>query len=261
MPEINAFAKYGEKYFVDYGEDKVKIWNQHVLRRNLRKHLNGRMIFYFNRASCSELEEFETFKDEWCLDDYRANDKSNARDEIKVVPSESYINYNLYWNARSFEVGNNKGVYWDNWFIAPSFNTEMTDAYRAPDGRIVPAAGIWAMREQAKRTFQMMNEKGVLPVIFPHITSFSCLPMLSFATVQYEWEWKYSEHDVQDRFRRSYIRMVTTGEQAGTWPVPLHVHDQLVLADDPWTQRTFAAVRLVHEPRRLRRFCHDRQGC
>jgi hypothetical protein len=241
---IKSFADYGQKYFRDYGKDKVDLWIAHV-NRNLRVNFNQNMIFYFNRASCPELEEFETFKDEWCLEDYRATSKSSARDEIKVVPSESYINYNLYWNARSFEVGNNKGVYWDNWFIAPSFNTEMTDAYKTPDGKIVPSAGIWAMREQAKRTFQMMNEKKVLPVIFPHVTSFSCLPMLSFATAQYDWEWKYSEGDVQDRFRRAYIQLNTDGELAGTWPVALH--DQLALENDPWTQRTFAGVRLVHE--------------
>ena len=53
----------------------------------------------------------------------------------------SYIDYNLYWYAKSFEIGNNQGVYWDNFFICPSFNTEMTDAYRRPDGSSVPAAG------------------------------------------------------------------------------------------------------------------------
>ena len=242
--EVEGVIQHGMQYFTPYGKDSVDMWVHHV-NVNLRAHLNHHMVFYYNRASCEEYEEYQTFKDEWSLDDLRPAEPAKPRDEIKVVPTESYDNYNLYWNARSFEVGNNKGVYWDNWFIAPSFNTEMTDAYRTPDGSIMPSAGIWAMRAQAKRTFQMMNEKGMLPIIFPHITSFSCLPMLSFATVQYEWEWKYSEGDVQDRFTRDYIQLVTTGEQAGTWPVPLH--DQLKLENDPWTQRTFAAVRLVHE--------------
>jgi hypothetical protein len=63
--------------------------------------------------------------------------------------------------------------------------------------------------------------------------------------VQYDWEWKYSEGDVQDRHSREYILLATTGELAGVWPVPLG--DGGKLADDPWTQRTFTAVRLVHE--------------
>ena len=91
----------------------------------------------------------------------------------------------------------------------------------------------------------MMNELGMRPVTFPHMTSFSPLPMLSFATVQYDWEWKYSEGDVQDRFPREYIQLATTGELAGAWPVPLG--DAGPLGEDPWTQRTFSAVRIVHE--------------
>jgi hypothetical protein len=155
------------------------------------------------------------------LDDYRAVGKGNSRGEIKIVPSPSYNDYNLYWYAKSFEIGNNQGVYWDNFFITPSFNTEMTDAYRRTDGTVVPAAGIWGLRDLARRTFIMMNERQMLPIVFPHMTSFSPLPMLSFCTVQYEWEWKYSEGDVHERFPREYVQLVTTGEQAGVWPVPL----------------------------------------
>lgn len=219
-------------------------WDDSV-RYNLRNHTGGKMIFYYNRATSQELPEFETFKDEWCLDDLRAIGKGNGRGEIKIVPSDSFNDYNLYWYARSFEIGNNQGVYWDNWYICPSFNTVMTDAYTRPDGTIVPAAGIWAMRDLAKRTFVMMNERGMTPIVFPHMTSFNPLPMMAFATLQYEWEWKYSEGDVQDRFSREYLQLCTIGEQAGVWPVPLHDHG--AKADDPWTQRTFTGVRLLHE--------------
>ncbi len=109
----------------------------------------------------------------------------------------------------------------------------------------MPATGIWQLRELAKRTFIMMNERGMAPITFPHMTSFSPLPVLSFATMQYDWEWKYSEGDVQDRFTPEYLQLVSNGDLAGVWPVMLH--DQGKLADDPWTQRTFTAVRLVHE--------------
>jgi hypothetical protein len=230
--------------FAPYGQSAVKSWEAHV-GHNLRSHLGAKMVFYYNRATCQLFPECETFKDEWLTDDYRALGKGDSRGEIKVVPSPSYVDYNLYWYAKSFEIGNNQGVYWDNFFIVPSFNTEMTEAYRRADGTIVPAAGIWALRDLAKRTFIMMNERQALPIVFPHMTSFNPLPMMSFCTVQYEWEWKYSEGDVHDRFSRDYIQLVTTGEQAGVWPVPLG--DAGKLADDPWTQRTFTAVRLVHE--------------
>ena len=101
------------------------------------------------------------------------------------------------------------------------------------------------MRELAKRTFQYMNERGMVPITMPHMTSTSILPMLSFATVQYDWEWKYSEGDVQGRFPREYIQLVSNGDLAGTWPVLLGEHG--AQENDPWTQRTYAAVCLVHE--------------
>ena len=239
-----AVIDRGRAYFQPYGPEAVETFVRHA-RHNFESHRGAKMVFYYNRASCQLFDEFETFKDEWCLDDFRAVGEGKGRGEIKVVPSASYIDYNLYWYARSFELAGNQGVYWDNWFIAPSFNTAMTDAYRREDGSVAPAAGIWGLRELAKRTFVMMNERGMRPVTFPHMTSFSPLPLLSFATVQYDWEWKYSEGDVQDRYRREYLQLVSTGELAGAWPVMLG--DQGPLADDPWTQRTFSAVRIVHE--------------
>jgi hypothetical protein len=68
---------------------------------------------------------------------------------------------------------------------------------------------------------------------------------MAFCTVQYDWEWKYSLGDVQDRHTRELILLMSSGDLAGVWPVPLGDHGKL--ANDPWTQRTFTAVRLVHE--------------
>ena len=246
IPEdvVKQVVERGRKYFEPYGTDEVKTWEAHV-RHNLSSHLGAKMVFYYNRASYQGAEEFQTFEDEWALTDLRSVGKGAGKGEIKIVPSPSYIDHALYWYAKSFQIGGNQGVYWDNWFIAPTFNTEMSDAYQDADGHIVPAAGIWGHRQLAKRTFVMMNELKMRPITFPHMTSFNPLPMMSFATVEYDWEWQYSMGDVQDRFTRELILLMTTGDLAGVWPVPLG--DAGKLADDPWTQRTFTAVRLVHE--------------
>ncbi len=241
---IKMVEEWGKQYVEPYGPARVEKWVRHV-RYNLQSRYGKKMIFYYNRASHQGCEEFETFKDEWCLTDLRTIGKGNGLREIKVVPSPSYIDFNLYWYARSFEIGGNRGVYWDNFYFAPSFNTEETAAYKRGDGSIVPSTGVWGLRELAKRTFVMLNERGMLPITFPHMTSFSPLPLLAFATVQYDWEWKYSLGDVQTRHSRDYLLMASTGELAGVWPVPLGDHGKL--ARDPWTQRTFIAVRLVHE--------------
>ena len=245
--DFRSVVAKGRKYFEPYG--KVYVDHFVAARGNLRSRYGENMVFYYNRATCQLFPETETFKDEWLLDDYRGVGKGNgAAARSRSCRRQSYIDYNLYWYVKSFEIGNNQGVYWDNYFICPSFNTEMTDAYQRPDGTIVPASGIWGLRELCKRTFIMKNERGMQIFTFPHMTSFSPLPMLSFATCQLDWEWKYSEGDVQNRFTREYLQLVTDGELAGAWPVPLH--EQAGAADqreNQWVQRTFTAVRLVHE--------------
>jgi len=242
--DIQSVIDRGTPYFAPYGQDRVNAFVAHA-RYNLTARYGTKMIYYYNRASCQVADEFETFKDEWCLTDYRTVGEGTGIWEIKIVPSESYIDHAVYWYAKSFDIGGNQGVYWDNWFFAGSYNTVMTGAYRRPDGHVVPSTGIWGLRELAKRTFRLMNERGMLPVTMPHMTSTAILPLLSFATLQYDWEWKYSEGDVQYRFPREYILMVTNGELAGVWPVLLNDHGPQ--AEDPWTARTFAAVAMLHE--------------
>jgi len=242
--EIQKVIDHGLKYFQPYGEGKVKTYIAHV-RHNLTCHLDARMVFYYNRASYQLADEFQTFQDEWGLSDFRTVGKGNGIWEIKIVPSDSYIDHALWWYGKSFDIGGNQGVYWDNYFFVGSYNTTMTDAYKRDDGSTMPSNGLWGLRELVKRTFVYMNERGMRPITMPHMTSTNILPLYSFATVQYDWEWKYSEGDVQYRFPREYILLVSTGELAGTWPVLLGDHGKL--ANDPWTQRTFAAVCLVHE--------------
>ena len=242
--EVQKVIDHGMKYFRPYGEEKVKSYVAHV-RHNLRSRYGSKMVYYYNRASYQLADEFQTFQDEWGLSDFRTVGKGKGIGEIKIVPTESYIDHALWWYGKSFDVGGNQGVYWDNYFFVGSYNTAMTDAYKREDGSTMPSNGFWGLRELVKRTFVYMNERGLRPITMPHMTSTNILPLYSFATVQYDWEWKYSEGDVQYRFPREYILLVSTGELAGVWPVLLGDHGKL--ERDEWTQRTFAAVCLVHE--------------
>ena len=240
--EIEEVIQRGKKYFEPYG--RVDAFAAHV-RYNLRAHYGATMVFYYNRSSYAACEEFQTFMDEWCLNDYNPHRGEDAIYEIQIVPSESYIDYALYWFGKSFEIANNKGVYHDNYFFIPSFNRMMTGAYEKEDGTIMPSTGVWQLRELQKRIFTFMNERGMEPIVMVHNTSTQILPLYSFATVQYDWEWHYSEGDVQNRFQRKYILLVSTGELAGTWPVLLGDHGPQ--DSDPWIQKTYIAVTLVHD--------------
>ncbi|MCC6444009.1 MAG: hypothetical protein IT210_11215 [Armatimonadetes bacterium] len=242
--EVEKAVRHARKYFEPYGPEYVESFERHV-RYNLRSRYGMKMIFYYNRSSYQAADEFQTFQDEWCLTDYRTVGPGSGVGEIPIVPSDSYIDHALYWYGKSFDIGGNQGVYWDNWFFNPSYNTMTTAAYKGEGGAVAPSTGVWGLRKLSKRTFQYMNERKMLPVTMPHMTSTNILPIHSFATLQYDWEWKYSEGDFQYRFPREYILLVTNGELAGTWPVLLGDHGNL--AEDPWTQRTFAAVCIVHE--------------
>jgi hypothetical protein len=239
---INEVIQYGMKYFEPHGMKDT--YEAHV-RYNMRSRYGKKMILYYNRASFQAAPEFQTFQDEWCLTDYRTVGPGDSIGEIKVVPTDSYIDQCLYWYGKAFDIAGSVGVYWDNLYFAASYNRMTTAAYEREDGSIMPSTGVWGLRELAKRTFQYMNERGMAPITMAHMTSASMLPLLSFCTVQYDWEWKYSEGDVQYRFPREYILLVSNGDLCGTWPVLLPDHGPL--AQDPWTQRTFAAVCIVHE--------------
>lgn len=240
--EIEDVIERGKKYFEPYG--RVDAFVAHA-RYNLRARYGTTMVFYYNRSSYAACEEFQTFMDEWCLNDYNPYRGEDSIYEIQIVPSESYIDYALYWFGKSFDIANNKGVYHDNYFFIPSFNRMMTGAYEREDGTIMPSTGVWQLRELQKRIFSYMSERGMEPIVMVHNTSTQILPLYSFATVQYDWEWHYSEGDVQNRFPRKYILLVSTGELAGTWPVLLGEHGSL--EGDYWTQKTFVGVTLVHD--------------
>jgi hypothetical protein len=232
---------YGRNTYKDY-LNLLKIFTWHDLSNY---HL--RMIFYYDRATgYAASPEFQTFMNEWCEQNFVPYRGENAVNEIDCIPSKSYDDYAIYWFNKSFKIAGNQGVYLDNWFLQSSYNTMMTSAYREKDGNIMPSVGIWKMRHFIRRIFEDENELGMkLPIVMPHMTSTSILPILSFATFQYDWEWHYSQGDVQNRFQRKYIRIVSDGELAGTWPVLLG--DEGPLANNPWTAKTYMGVTLIHD--------------
>ncbi len=212
---------------------------------NLTERYHTDMIFYYNRASFPAAPECQTFMDEWSLNNFPDIRGSKEIWEWDVVPSRSYQDMALYWFKKSFKIAGNKGVYIDNWAFDPSYNTMMTSAYKQTNGKIMPSTGVWKMREYTKRIFIMMNQLHMKPIIFLHETSTEILPIDDFATVRYDWEWHYSQGDVQDRFPRSYILMVSTGNLPGNWPVLLSDHG--ALEGNPWTQITYLGVMIVHD--------------
>ncbi len=242
--ERAATLKRGEKDWAPYGKKAVRRFVRNY-GASLRNKYKTTMVFYYNRSSFASAPEFQTFMNEWSLNNYSPYRGVKSIREIAIVPTESYDDYALYWYGKSFDIANNKGVYWDNYHFDSSYNTMMTSAYPDKDGSIFPSTGLWGLRELVKRTFQYMNARGMRPITMEHMTSTQILPLESFATVQYDWEYHYSQGDVQDRFSRPYLLLISDGELAGTWPVLLGDHGKL--SHDPWTQKTYLGVTIVYE--------------
>ncbi len=242
--EVDEFVKYGRKHFEPYGWDNhLEEWEL-IAPKNMRNRFGTTMIFYYDRSSSPVYDEWHTFADEWGMDEfnYRAG---RAPHEIRITPSDSYLDYALYWYGKSFDVAGNTGVYVDNNYFCATNNTEMTAAYKTEDGSVMPSTGIWGLRELAKRTFIYMNERGMLPINMNHMSTTQVLPINAFYTVQYDWEWKFSEGDVHDRFSREYLLGVSNGEHAGVWPIMLHDNGKRKFED--WCVRTQHAVCTVNE--------------
>ncbi|MCY2931423.1 MAG: DUF6067 family protein [Planctomycetota bacterium] len=235
----------GRVHFEPFGEGAVRGFEE-AARLNLRDRYGKKMIFYYNRCSTAADEELQTFMDEWGMEDYNGHWRGvNQRYEIGVIPGESFIDYSLYWYGKSFDVAGNRGVYVDNVFFSSVRNRMASAAYRKADGSIMPSTGVWGLRDLAKRTFVYMGERGMEPMHMVHMTSVEALPLNSFYTIQYDWEWRRGEGDVHDRFDRDYLKLVTNGEHVGVWPVVLH--ELGPLSAEYWTLKTFEGVGIVHE--------------
>jgi hypothetical protein len=246
--EIETLKEKLIKYTEPYGKEMVERYTGSMMakigmQRNVRN-----TVFYFNRASFPAAEEFQTFMDEWCLNEYNT-DLRNAKfiSEIMIVPTDSYIDHALWWYKKAIEVAGAKVIYWDNYFFIPSYNTMMTSAYKKEDGSIMPSTGLWGLRELVKRTFVMMNEMGVEPMTMVHMTSTQILPLYSFATIQFDLEWRYGEGDMQNRFSREYLRLVSSGDISGTWPILIGDMGKVAEGERDRIQKSYIGVSLVHD--------------
>jgi len=209
------------------------------------KGYDRKPLFYYNRSVWNHLEEFRTFMNEWSGEDFCKRGEKPSTHEVNVTPYGTFLDFVIYYYKLSIDYGNG-GVYCDNYYLRPTWNRFYDQVYRDPDGSIVPAAAIWSLREHAKRIFVMMNETGITqPLYMPHMTTTQVLPLMSFAQVQLDWEWKFSTGPVQTRFTPEYLQLVSWGHIVGT--VPEVLGERGVQSGDPLVERTYRAVELLHE--------------
>jgi hypothetical protein len=164
----------------------------------------------------------------------------------------------LYYHKKMLETFAD-GIYWDNFFLRPCYVPAEAGGpgYVDDDGKLRPGVNLMAFRNLTKRTAVMMHQMGKRPLIYIHMTNTNIVPMLSFGTLNLDWEWRdlgdWAKKDLQDRLDAdedtALILAQSLGLQAGNISVAIDRFrppaDSGVTRE--WLFRTVMAVCLPHE--------------
>ena len=212
-------------------------------------HVNAIIPYTNIRGEVQNSPEWLAYQDEWKRSDLGARDANPVKGSVDgvMIPVRSRQDYLLY-NYRELLRHGFDGIYWDNMFITANANQVTGGGYARPDGTFQPDTDIWLLRQLAKRTAVMLYQMGRPNLTMPHMTDAYLIPVMSWSTINLDWEMHYGGSDFQDRFSRDYIQSVSSGRQAGNVPVVLQgitdVHDPTRQA---WVERTRLGVCLPYE--------------
>jgi hypothetical protein len=172
----------------------------------------------------------------------------------QVEPVPSRIDMLLFYHKKMLETFAD-GIYWDNWFLQPNYTPAEAGGpgYVDDDGRPRAGVNLMGFRELVKRTATMMHVMGKRPLTYLHMTNVNIVPMLSFGTVNLDWEWRDQGHlkemDMQERIRLDEILAHNLGLQSGNVPVAITGSHLSGLSGRDWLTRTLMAVCFPHEMR------------
>ena len=230
-------------------------------------------------------QETETYLDEWSIYDPADPRWAAARtcctrpyfdrffresaggyDEFSGIgdrndPVGSYADMVLHYQARMFDTFVN-GIYWDNWFPWSSYKLVDGPGYVDDEGRLRPGVSWYSLRKLAKRAMIMQYQRGIRPLTYIHMTNTHVVPILSFATMMYDWEWTGPfagsacrvdpcDVDRQDGFGLDsdlgFVFAEATGFQSGNLGVMLDYSGHGSAGQQDHLRRSELAIALVHE--------------
>ena len=203
------------------------------------------VIPYTNlRGEVQNTPEWLIYQDEWKRTDVGTRDLVPSKNSVDgiIIPVPSRQDYLLY-SYKNLLMAGFDGIYWDNMYITSNANPGTGNAYRMADGTVQPDTDIWLLRALAKRMATMLFMLGRPNLTMPHMTNAYLVPVMSFTTINLDWEQHYGDSDFQDRFSRDYTQAVSTGRQGGNVPVVLQgITNVDSAAKRAWVERTRIAV-------------------
>ncbi|MCD6361369.1 MAG: hypothetical protein J7M38_10985, partial [Armatimonadetes bacterium] len=254
--DFDFVAKWLQRYpkYIGDDPDRMEYYTRHVragmvTAANMKRSEGWLWTPYTNaRGMGFGIEEWPVFQDEWIRRAYYKRVTTGGVG-YDIQPVESLRDAAMWYYREMLRCFD--GIYWDNVYMAANRDTIAGNAWVDEKGVVHPGMGLWDMRELMRRTAIMLNEQGrsVYPNV-PHMTNTNIVPLLSFATVNLDWEWRYGKSDFQDRFTWDLTVAQTIGRQCGN--IPMILGGGHTPRDDPaypWMTRTRLGVCLVHEIR------------
>lgn len=251
---VNQWMEKYKAYGIEPGSERWEYYERHI-RAGMRTatgvpRADGWLWTpYTNpRGIGFHLEEWPVFQDEWIRAQFHERSTAGSIG-YDVDPGESFRDAAVWYYREMLRCFD--GIYWDNIYMAANTDIIAGDAWVDENGRVHPSMGLWNMRELIRRTAVFLNEQGRTAYAnVPHMTNTCIVPILSFATVNLDWEWQYGKRDFQDRFTPDLAVAETIGRSCGN--IPMILGGGHTPPDDPvyeWMQRTRLGVCLVHEIR------------
>lgn len=135
--------------------------------------------------------------------------------------TDSYRDFAAYWGKQFVSRG--MGLYFDNSYPARYGDPLTSTAYRLPDGRIQPTAGIWARRAYLKRMWLIhrLHEPEGAPVMMTvHMTNANIVPYLVWNDTNLDLEWGDRTRLLprQKSFSPAFLRAESLGLKTGNIP-------------------------------------------
>ncbi len=153
----------------------------------------------------------------------------------------------------AWQVKRGIGCYFDNAFPTRATDTLTTTAYKLPNGRIQPSAGMWARRDYLRRVWvihQTVAPKDATPIMMIHMTNTHIVPYMVWNEENLDLEWKYGPEPQQSKYPHDLLRAEALGRQSGNIPVVIAlVQDAKSKEDEAFAHRTRFGAMFVHEIR------------
>jgi len=165
-----------------------------------------------------------------------------------IVPS--YQDFGV-WYANEF-IERGIGLYFDNSFPEKAFDPVTTSAYRLPNGRIQPSAGMWHRRDYLRRiwTLHEQHDDPQAPVtMMMHMTNTHIAAYMGWNHVNLDLEYRRLAVPQQRRWHHALLRAHAIGRQTGNIPTVLAAveADSGTPEEVAFARRSRFGVMTVHE--------------